>query len=153
MPYRSLSNFILLPELFRLGLPGLSNLWLSILKQSALVSAISGGELMRAGYLAAASTGHPIFFYGIVCLVYIAITTASEALTARAGGKCGDGAAEPDWARSGAGIHRPANNTEIGPSRLNALPKDFQFIVFPSACAEPSAAVRISRSGCREECT
>jgi len=56
---------------------------LSILKQSALVSAISGGELMRAGYLAAASTGHPIFFYGIVCLVYIAITTASEALIAR----------------------------------------------------------------------
>ena len=76
-------RFILLPELFRLGLPGLSNLWLSILKQSALVSAISGGELMRAGYLAAASTGHPIFFYGIVCLVYIAITTASEALIAR----------------------------------------------------------------------
>ncbi len=73
-------RFILLPELFRLGLPGLSNLWLSILKQSALVSAISGGELMHAGYLAASSTGDRIFFYGIVCLVYFAVTMASEAL-------------------------------------------------------------------------
>ena len=65
-------RYILLPELFRLGLPGLSNLWLSVLKQSALVSAISGGELMHASYLAASSTGDRIFFYGIVCLVYIA---------------------------------------------------------------------------------
>lgn len=76
-------RFILLPELFRLGLPGLSNLWLSVLKQSALVSAISGNELMRAGYLAASSTGYQIFFYGIVCLAYIAVTMASEAMIAR----------------------------------------------------------------------
>ena len=76
-------RYILLPELFRLGLPGLSNLWLSVLKQSALVSAISGGELMHASYLAASSTGDKIFFYGIVCLVYVAVTMASEALIAR----------------------------------------------------------------------
>jgi polar amino acid transport system permease protein len=73
-------RFILLPELFRLGLPGLSNLWLSILKQSALVSVISGSELMRAGYLAGSSTGRYILFFGVVCLVYIAVTMASEAL-------------------------------------------------------------------------
>ena len=73
-------RFILLPELFRLGLPGLSNLWLSTLKQSALVSAISGSELMRAGYFAASSTGRPILFFGVVCLAYIGVTMASEAL-------------------------------------------------------------------------
>ena len=76
-------RYILLPELFRLGLPGLSNLWLSVLKQSALVSAISGGELMHASYLAASSTGDKIFFYGVVCVVYITITMASEALIGR----------------------------------------------------------------------
>ena len=76
-------RYILIPELFRLGLPGLSNLWLSVLKQSALVSAISGGELMHASYLAASSTGDKIFFYGVVCIVYITITMASEALIAR----------------------------------------------------------------------
>ncbi len=76
-------RYIVLPELFRLGLPGLSNLWLSVLKQSALVSAISGGELMHASYLAASSTGDKIFFYGIVCIVYITITMTSEALIGR----------------------------------------------------------------------
>ncbi len=76
-------RFIVLPELFRLGLPGLSNLWLSVLKQSALVSAISGGELMHASYLAASSTGDKIFFYGVVCIIYIVITMASEALIGR----------------------------------------------------------------------
>ena len=76
-------RYILLPELFRLGLPGLSNLWLSVLKQSALVSAISGRELMHATYLAASSTGDKIFFYGAVCIVYIVLTTASEALITR----------------------------------------------------------------------
>ena len=50
---------------------------------SALVSAISGAELMRASYLAASSTGFPIFFYGVVCLVYIALTGASETVIAR----------------------------------------------------------------------
>jgi polar amino acid transport system permease protein len=76
-------RFILLPELFRLSLPGLSNLWLSMLKQSALVSAIAGHELLRASYLAAASTGRPLLFYGIVCLIYIALTTISEVLIHR----------------------------------------------------------------------
>ncbi len=76
-------RFILLPELFRLGLPGLSNLWLSTLKQSALVSAISGNELMSESYFAASSTGRHILFYGVVCLVYIAFTTVSEMVLAR----------------------------------------------------------------------
>ncbi len=76
-------RFIVLPELFRLGLPGLSNLWLSTLKQSALVSAIAGDELLRESYLAASSTGHRILFYGVVCLIYIALTSFSEAMIAR----------------------------------------------------------------------
>jgi len=76
-------RFILLPELFRLGLPGLSNLWLSMLKQSALVSAISGRELLRESYFAASSTGRPILFYGILCLIYIGLTSVSEGLLHR----------------------------------------------------------------------
>jgi polar amino acid transport system permease protein len=75
-------RFIILPELFRLSLPGLSNLWLSIIKQSALVSVLGGDELLRKAYIAAASSGRPILFYGVVCLIYIALTTVSEALLA-----------------------------------------------------------------------
>jgi polar amino acid transport system permease protein len=72
-------RFIVLPELFRLGLPGLSNLWLSTMKQTALVSVVACDELMRKTYLAASSTGDYILFYGIACLIYFAITSLSEA--------------------------------------------------------------------------
>jgi len=75
-------RFVILPELFRLGLPGLSNLWLSTVKQSALVSVVACDELMRKSYLGATSTGDHILFYGVACLCYIAITTASEAVLA-----------------------------------------------------------------------
>jgi len=75
-------RFIVLPELFRLGLPGLSNQWLSTVKQSALVSVVACDELLRRSYLAATSTGDHILFYGVACLSYIAITTASEAALA-----------------------------------------------------------------------
>ena len=72
-------RFVVLPELFRLGLPGLSNLWLSTMKQSALVSVVACDELLRKSYLGATSTGDHILFYGVACLAYIGITTASEA--------------------------------------------------------------------------
>jgi len=75
-------RFIVLPELFRLGLPGLSNQWLSTVKQSALVSVVACDELLRRSYLAATSTGNHILFYGVACLAYIAITTPSEAALA-----------------------------------------------------------------------
>ncbi len=75
--------FITLPELFRLSLPGLSNLWLSMVKQTALVSVIGYTELLRASYIAASSTRRPILFYVIACLCYLFITLVSEFLFAR----------------------------------------------------------------------
>lgn len=72
-------RFILLPELFRLGLPGLSNLWLSTIKQTALVSVVSCDELMRESYLAANNTRAHILFFVVACLGYLALTTLSEA--------------------------------------------------------------------------
>jgi polar amino acid transport system permease protein len=72
-------RFIIFPELFRLGLPGLSNLWLSTMKQTALVSVVAGDALMRKSYLAASSTGAYILFFGAACLIYFAITSLSEA--------------------------------------------------------------------------
>jgi polar amino acid transport system permease protein len=75
--------FITLPELFRLSLPGLSNLWLGMVKQTALVSIIGYTELLRASYIAASSTRRPILFYAIACLCYLFITLVSEFLLAR----------------------------------------------------------------------
>ncbi|MBL8895363.1 MAG: ABC transporter permease subunit, partial [Rhizobiales bacterium] len=74
---------VILPELFRLSLPGLSNLWLSMVKQTALISIIGYGDLLRQAYIAASSSGNKLFFYFAACLIYLAITQLSEFATAR----------------------------------------------------------------------
>jgi polar amino acid transport system permease protein len=83
--------FILLPELARLSLPGLSNLWIGMVKQTALVSIIGSSELLRASYVAASSSGQKILFYSVVCLCYLAITLVSEALLAGLARRLGRG--------------------------------------------------------------
>ena len=67
-------RFVLAPELFRLALPGLSNVVLSLVKQTALVAVISYEELLRATAIAAGSTHQPLFFYAVACLLYLALT-------------------------------------------------------------------------------
>lgn len=64
-------RFITLPELFRLAAPGLSNLWLSLLKQTSLVSVVGYNDLMHSGYIAASSTGERLFFYVTVFVAYL----------------------------------------------------------------------------------
>lgn len=66
-------RFVILPELFRLSEPGLSNLWLALLKRTALVSTISYTELLRQTQIAANSSGHYIGFYLMACLFYILV--------------------------------------------------------------------------------
>lgn len=64
-------RFVILPELLRLSEPGLSNLWLALLKRTALVSTISYTELLRQSQIAANSSGEYLWFYFIACLGYI----------------------------------------------------------------------------------
>lgn len=76
-------RFITLPEIFRLSAPGLSNLWLSLLKQTSLMSVIGYGELLHSGYVAASSTGERIFFYAVVFMFYVLLCTAGAPLFER----------------------------------------------------------------------
>ena len=73
-------RFITLPEIFRLSAPGLSNLWLLLLKQTSLVSVIGYDDLLHYGYVAASSTGERIFFYGVVFVVYLLLCAAGSPL-------------------------------------------------------------------------
>jgi polar amino acid transport system permease protein len=67
-------RFVIAPELFRLALPGLSNVVLSLVKQTSLVAVISYEELLRTTAIAAGSTHQPLFFFAIACLLYLALT-------------------------------------------------------------------------------
>lgn len=74
-----LSTFlhILLPQVWRHALPGLSNLWLVLLKDTALVSLIGLADLMNKAQLAASETSRPFTFYFAAGFIYLLMTSVS----------------------------------------------------------------------------
>lgn len=68
---------VTLPQLMRVALPGLSNNWLSLLKDSSLVSTISLVDLMRQTNLAVTATKEPVVFYLAACLLYLLLAALS----------------------------------------------------------------------------
>lgn len=71
-------RLIELPQLLVVALPGLGNIWLILLKDTALVSLTSVAELMRQSTVAAGSTFRPFTFYAIAALIYFIISMLSE---------------------------------------------------------------------------
>ncbi|MDP8080207.1 arginine ABC transporter permease ArtQ [Phocoenobacter skyensis] len=69
---------IIMPQVWRHALPGLSNQWLVLLKDTALVSLIGVSDLMRQSELINASTHKPFTWYSIAALVYLLITLISQ---------------------------------------------------------------------------
>ncbi|MFO7818492.1 MAG: ABC transporter permease [Thermodesulfobacteriota bacterium] len=68
---------ITLPQMWRFALPGLGNVWMVLIKATALVSVIQLPELMRNADIAAKATRKPFTFYFIASLIYLIITIAS----------------------------------------------------------------------------
>lgn len=71
-------RLIILPQIIRLALPGLSNLWLSLMKDTALVSVITLNDLLRQTQVAVSSTRQPFFFYLVACLIYLCLSLLSS---------------------------------------------------------------------------
>lgn len=63
-----------LPQVWRLALPGLGNIFLVILKETALVSVIGLEELMRKTEYAVGFTRQPFTFFLFAALMYLAMT-------------------------------------------------------------------------------
>ncbi|MCW9053331.1 MAG: ABC transporter permease subunit, partial [Motiliproteus sp.] len=68
---------IILPQVWRLALPGLGNLFLVLLKDTALVSVIGLNELMRQTVVAVGNTKEPFTFYFAAAMVYLLMTSIS----------------------------------------------------------------------------
>jgi polar amino acid transport system permease protein len=76
-------RLIELPQMLRLALPGLGNLWINLLKDTALVSVIALNDLMRMANVAVGTTKKPFVFFLTVCLMYWAICILCECCLAR----------------------------------------------------------------------
>lgn len=71
-------RLIELPQLMVVALPGLGNIWLILLKDTALVSLTSVAELMRQSTVAAGATFRPFAFYAVAAAIYFVISMLSE---------------------------------------------------------------------------
>ena len=69
--------YIMLPQTIRHGLPGLSNLWLVLLKDTALISLIGEADIMRVAQNITSLTRQPFTFYLSAAVLYLGLTTLS----------------------------------------------------------------------------
>ena len=75
---------VLVPQVTRLALPGMGNIWQLTLKHTALISVIGFVEIMRQSAVAAGSTREPFTFYSMAGLLFLLLTALSGRVFARA---------------------------------------------------------------------
>lgn len=75
--YRTM-RLIVIPQLIRIALPGLVNLWMNLLKDTALVSVIGLSDIIRQTGIAARVTKEAFFFYLVACGLYLALAFLSS---------------------------------------------------------------------------
>ena len=68
---------IKIPQMLRLALPNISNVWQITLKDTSLISVTGLVEIMRQSYIAAGSTRDPLFFYSFAAVLYLLLTFLS----------------------------------------------------------------------------
>jgi polar amino acid transport system permease protein len=65
---------LIMPQMWRIALPGLGNLFMILMKDTALVSVIGLEEIMRHSQIAVTSTKQPFTFYMVAALMYLGLT-------------------------------------------------------------------------------
>ncbi|KZL17987.1 Octopine transport system permease protein OccQ [Pseudovibrio axinellae] len=85
-------RLVTLPQMVKRAIPGMANLWLSITKETALISVLgSFHELLYVGYRAAANTKHYSFFYGFTAALFLLITLISVLIIRKVEGNLSKG--------------------------------------------------------------
>ena len=74
---------VIMPQMLRLAIPNLSNVWQITLKDTSLISVTGLVEIMRQSYIAAGSTRDPLFFYSFAAVLYLMLTFLSMQLLNR----------------------------------------------------------------------
>lgn len=78
LPHSKTMRLVILPQLIRIALPGLSNLWLILIKDTALVSAVGLSELTRQASVAARVNKESFLFFGLACFIYLILAIISS---------------------------------------------------------------------------
>ncbi len=62
------------PHMWRVALPSFGNLWMTLIKDTSLVSLIGLADLMRGAHVTAEATQKPFYAFLVASLIYLAIT-------------------------------------------------------------------------------
>ncbi|MDU9391721.1 ABC transporter permease [Pseudomonas japonica] len=65
---------LILPQMWRIALPGLGNLFMILMKDTALVSVIGLEEIMRQSQNGVTTTKEPFTFYMVAAMIYLGLT-------------------------------------------------------------------------------
>ncbi len=71
-------RLIIVPQLVRISLPNLGNLWMNLLKDTSYVSIIGLADIIRQTGIAVRATKAPFTFYSIACLFYLTLAVISS---------------------------------------------------------------------------
>ncbi|MFN3356123.1 MAG: ABC transporter permease [Pseudomonas sp.] len=71
--------YVVFPQMMRLALPGLGNNWMVLLKATALVSIIGLADLVKVAQVAGKSSGQMLSFLLLAALIYLVLSSASNA--------------------------------------------------------------------------
>lgn len=85
---------VILPQVFRLALPGLVNVWLIVLKDTPLVSLAGLNDLVATAKISAGATKEPFVFFIAASLFFIAFSALTMPLANRLDTRLGRGIAK-----------------------------------------------------------
>ncbi|MCW2238861.1 ABC transporter permease subunit [Azospirillum canadense] len=83
VPRRQIWLGVLLPQALRIAYPGFVNIWVVLLKDTALVSLAGLTDLIAAAKVASGSTREPFLFYGVVVVFFVLFAAATIRLANR----------------------------------------------------------------------
>ena len=67
-----------MPQVIRFAIPGLGNVWLVLLKATALMSIVNLEELTRKAAISAGYTKDPFTFFIVAAFLYLCLTIVSN---------------------------------------------------------------------------
>lgn len=82
---------VVFPQLLRVALPGLGNVWTIMLKDTSLISTLAVLDLLRAASEASRATQNPLLFYSAAAVVYLLFSIASALVQSRLERRVGRG--------------------------------------------------------------
>jgi octopine/nopaline transport system permease protein len=68
---------VTIPQMIRIALPGFCNLWVSLLKDTSLISVVGLTDIMRVAFVGAGSMRAPLVFYLAASALYLLLTSLS----------------------------------------------------------------------------